>query len=545
MGKRIQKQTQIQSSSKSGKITWLAITGLMLITIIVFSSSLNNEILYGWDDGVYIEDSHVQNLSFRNIGHYFSNYYLGMYQPLAVLSFGVNYALSGDNATSYHFINLLLHLLNVFLVYILIRRISGKELTAFLVALLFAIHPMHVESVSWIATRSNLLYSVFFILALISYHKYLENRANKSHLLLTYLWFLLSLFSKSMAVTLPLILLLFDYLVDKKINWKKIIEKIPFLLLSLIFGLVAVKAASTSGHIENLQLDYTFIDRIFLVSYALLFYLFKLFFPFHLSAIYTYPDKVNGMLPWEYYASLAVLILIMIWIVRMQRNKRVFVFGSLFFVFCLSAVLPVVWSRIFITADRYTYIAYIGIFFILAKLISGFAENRSMKARKWRPFVNGLLIIYLLFFTVKSYQRNHFWKDTDSLLTHVIQQGKTKEDVAAGYFYRGSLEDSGQNFRKAFEDYSSALQYNPEYTLAYNNRGILKGRMQDFEGALQDFNKAIANKPDYAEAYYNRGIAKYQLQQLEAACRDWKQALQLGFGQAAQALKQYCRQAGF
>ncbi|MCF8344750.1 MAG: tetratricopeptide repeat protein [Bacteroidales bacterium] len=540
MGKRIEKQTKIQSSSKSGKITWLTLTGLLMITIIVFSSSLKNEILYGWDDGVYIEDNHVQNLSFKNIGHYFSNYYLGMYQPLAVLSFGINYALSGDSTTSYHFINLLLHLLNVFLVFKLIKSISNKDLTAFLVALLFAIHPMHVESASWIATRSNLLYSAFFLLALISYRKYLENPESKTQLLLTYLWFLLSLFSKSMAVTLPLILLLFDYLIDKKIIWKKIIEKIPFFLLSLIFGLIAIKAASTSGHIENLQLEYSFIDRIFLVSYALVFYIFKLFFPFHLSAIYTYPDKINGMLPWEYYASLVVVILLVVWMARMKNNRRIFIFGTLFFVSCLSVVLPVVWSRIFITADRYTYIAYIGIFFIIAKLITMLFENKSMKARKWRPFVSGLLVIYLLFFTVKSYQRNHYWKDTDTLLTHVIQHGKTKEDVAAGYFYRGSLEDSRQNFRKAFEDYSSALQYNPEYTLAYNNRGIIKGRMQDFEGALQDFKEAIANKPDYAEAYYNSGIAQYQLQHLEAACRDWQQALGLGFGQAAQPLKQYC-----
>lgn len=530
-----------KKAPQKDKTVYLAFSVLILITIIVFSNSINNEILYGWDDGVYIEDQNVRDISSESIGHYFSSYYLGMYQPLPVLAFGINYAMSGTRPASYHFINLLLHLLNVFLVFILIRKNTRRVEMSFFVALLFAIHPMHVESVSWIATRSNLLYAVFFLAALISYQNYLENPGKKKLYWFSFGWFLLACFSKSIAVTLPLILLLFDYLKNTKISWRLIIEKIPFFFVSVIFGLVAIKAASLSGHIENLQVDYNFIDRIFLVSYSLVFYLFKLSFPFHLSAIYSFPEKINGFLPWEYYASLIVILLIIFWIVRSKKYKRTLIFGFLFFVFSLSVVLPVVWSRIFITADRYTYIAYIGIFFIISKLFFDFYERKEMRFRKWRPYMTGFLVIYLLFFCVKSFNRNEDWKSTGTLLNHVIQNGRTDADVAAGYFYRGSMYDAQQEYRKAFEDYSSAIRKNPEYTLAFNNRGIIRGMMQDFEGALADFNKAIANKPDYAESYYNRGNVNYYLNRKQQACEDWRKSALLGFGQANKVLRDYCK----
>ncbi len=162
------------SAKKSDrKIRLISLTAILLFTIIIFSNSIDSEILYGWDDGEYITNEDIQNFDVKKI---FSSYYLGMYQPLAVLSLSINYNLSEANPVPYHTTNLLLHLINIALVFLLFSRFSGRVEIPIIVTFLFAIHPMHVEAVSWIATRSSGLYSVFYLASLIFYLNYLQNK---------------------------------------------------------------------------------------------------------------------------------------------------------------------------------------------------------------------------------------------------------------------------------------------------------------------------------------------------------------------------------
>jgi protein O-mannosyl-transferase len=305
----------------------LLIAIILLFTFIVYSGTLRNDFLIGWDDGEYLSNPTVSGDERINTSEIFSNFHLGMYQPLAVLSFTINFRISGDTAWPYILTNILLHLLNTLLVYQLMGRWMKSYVPAGIVALLFAIHPMHVEAVAWISTRSSGLYSLFFLSGLLVWDKYLDEGLKPKHYLLSLLFMLLALFSKSMAATFPLILFLMDYQKKRKFSFMVVTEKLPFLALSVIFGIVAIKAAGSFGHITVLEQDFSFVQRFFLIIYGVAFYVIKLLVPNNLSAIYAFPETVNGSLPaYVYMASIVpVLIAVALWF--SGKNRRGFIFG--------------------------------------------------------------------------------------------------------------------------------------------------------------------------------------------------------------------------
>lgn len=523
--------------SENQKTKYYALAAIVLFTAILFSRIVRNEILYGWDDGEYVQDESIRNM---DVKAFFSTYYLGMYQPLAVFTLALNYQAGKDNPAPYHATNLLIHLINVLLVFYLIQQLTRRLEIASIMAFLFAIHPMHVEAVSWIATRSNGLYSAFYLSALLSYVVYLEKK-KAGLLVLTFLLFVLSCFSKSMAVTLPVLLLLFDYFQNRRFDNRAILEKVPFFITSIIFGLVSIQAASQFGHIRNLVVEYNLADRVVMIIYAVVFYILRALIPMNLSAVYAYPDKTNGWLPMEYYLALIPLILLIIWVVRSRKYRREMVFGFGFFLITISVVLPLVWSRMLMLADRYTYIPYLGLFFLFAIGFLKLKVNTRLSVRRYKPVVYGLIAVYTVFLSVTSWQRTQVWKDAPTMITDVIEKNRSDVDVSIGYFFRGNIRDLSEDMQGALNDFSRAIELNPSYTMAYNNRGIIRGSLQDFEGALDDFNKAVELEPGYADAIYNRGNAHYYLEMINEACSDWNQAERLGSKQAGVIRKRYCR----
>ena len=528
---------QKQAEKGKNKVKWITLGAIIVFTLIIFSGSINNDVLYGWDDGEYLNNKSIQNMQ---VEKFFSEYYLGMYQPLAVLTLSMNYQSAGDNPIPYHSTNLLLHLINTFLVFILFYRIAGRLDTAAFVTLLFAIHPMHVEAVAWIATRSNALYSAFYLAALIFYVRYLE-KGGFLNITLTFILFVFSCFSKSMAVTLPVLLLLFDYFYYRKFNLRTILEKLPFFLVSIMFGFISINAANEYQHIKNLAVDYNIIDRLVLLMYSVVFYLVKAIAPANLSAVYAYPAKVGIALPGIYYFGVFIFAVIVLNVLVLGRSRRTVIFGLLFFLITISIVLPLFWSRMLIFADRYTYIPYLGIFFMFSRLYVKFVEAKSERIRKYQIFINTALFAYIIFLSVSSFQRIKVWKNAETVVTDVIQKDRSNVDVSIGYYFRANIRDMKKDVNGAFQDFDKAIEYNPDYTQAYNNRGILKVRMQDIQGAYDDFNKAVEIDPNYAEAFYNRGNANYYLNNFMEACSDWSQAEFLGFEQASKVKQQYCR----
>jgi tetratricopeptide (TPR) repeat protein len=512
---------------------------ILVLTSLVYMPSMKNEVLYGWDDGLYLEDAHLRNFETSSVTHFFSDFYLGMYQPLPVLSLAIDKQFYGDKASGYHFTNLFLHLLNIVLVFFFIYFLTRKINLALLVSLLFSIHPMHVEAVGWIAARGALLFTVFYLSALIFYLRYLD-KLKWQKLAITFLFFVLACFSKSMAVTLPLVLLAVDYFRDRKFTRASILEKLPFFALSIVFGIISVRAAGAFGHIENLSSSYNFIDRIFLFSYGVAFYLFKAIVPVNLSAIYSFPLKEGSALPLEYYLSILVFPALYFLVLYLKKFRKETIFGLLFFLFSISVVLPFYWSRIFIAAERYSYLTYLGLYLLIAWGIDKLYDKGHLKLRRLRPYFTAALVIYAGFYIVTTVQRGKVWKNTETLLTDVVEKPHSGSTHSYGYFYRANYFDMTMEFERALADYDQAISLNPGFILAYNNRGIVKGMNREFAGAVQDFTKAVELKPDYADAYYNRGLANYQLGNKEQACQDWIKADRLGSPNALKFIQQNC-----
>jgi len=412
-----------------------------------------------WDDEAYILDNVlIQELSLRQIGHMFTTLEVeGNYHPITLLSLAIDYAIGGGAPLPFHFTNFLLHLLNTFLCGYFMLLLTGKQRVALVGMLLMGIHPMHVESVAWISSRKDVLYAFFFLAGLISYLFYLKKKPQRRlYLSLTILFFILSLLSKSMAITFPLVLMLIDV-------WKKpapiarlIRPKIPWLLLSLAFAALTYYSQAAGAALEFVP-DRHPLNTPFIVSYSLLFYLVKSLMPLQLAAFHPYPGELTGMLPFYFYLSFLILIALsgLIWIKR-KRYPALW-WGMSFFVLNLLAVIQLVPVGQVVAAERYTYIAYVGIFFIL-----GFGVNemweQSKKLASWQRgslMVLGLTVTSLLIF--QSFQRAKVWKNGDTLWSDVIE--KYPHDFCA-YGCRGNYHIQTGNYAQALRICLNQFRHN-------------------------------------------------------------------------------------
>jgi len=529
----------VVTETKSHKfILW----GILLLTAIVYSNSIGNGFVL-WDDDVYIYyNPLIRDLSLQGIKKIFISNYTDNYTPLTYFTNAIEYKFFGLNPKAYHFFNLVFHLLNVWLVFQLISFLIKTQsasnnyslithrssLVPAFVALFFAIHPMHVESVAWATERKDVLYSFFFLLSLIYYIK----EGNKNYLL-SILFFLLSCLSKLMAVTLPLVLILIDYYKNKFqiSNFKSLIKYIPFITISIILGITAMYTSNRdSGVGIDAIPDFSFLDRIFLASYAVLFYIFKLFVPINLSAIYPFPIKENGIFPIEYYVAPIIILLIFWGIFKLKNYRKEVAFGMLFFLITISIVLQFIPNGKGVVAERYTYIPYIGFFFC-------FAHTLSKIEGKIKSYLTIILIGYAIIFSILTYQRNKVWKDTLTLFSDVIEKNPT---IALAYNQRGFARQLEQDYAGAMQDYSQAISINPNYTEAYINRGTVKHLQQDYHGAIVDYTEVIRIKPTDVDAYFNRANDRANINDMKGACEDWRMAAELGDAQATMMVQQNC-----
>jgi len=340
------------------------VCAVVIITAIAFIPSLSNGFV-DWDDPHYVTGNDaIRDLSLRNLGKIFTSSFIGCYCPLAISSYAVEYHFAGLNPFVYHLDNYLMHLMATALVFCFIYLLSRKTDIAFLSALLFGIHPLHVESVAWVAERKDLLCAIFYLLALITYLVYLKKK-KAQYYYLVFLCMMLSLFSKPMAVTLPLIFMLLDYFNDRKIDKRSVLEKIPFFAVALIFGIgnlyFQAKFGAT-GLTEGLSF------RVYFFLKAIVFYLGKIFAPLNLSAMYPYyhvtPERFSEV---KYYIMILLFLFAVVFLSR-KYSKKV-IFGSAFFIITILPVLKIVPAGEVFVADRYMYLPSIGIFFILAVFV--------------------------------------------------------------------------------------------------------------------------------------------------------------------------------
>ena len=475
------------------KKDWPYVACILLVTFLVFSPALKNDFV-NWDDDVNVTiNPNVSDLNSGSIQNIFTHSVIGGYTPLTTLSFAVENRVFGMKPGMFHFDNLLLHLLCTMLVYILMRKLGLNLFIAFVVTFLFGIHPMRVESVAWITERKDVLYSFFYLLSLISYLTFYKSKRLIFYFLALSA-FIFALLSKIQAVSLPLILLLFDYFFENKFRFRQVLDKIPFFILSLVTGLVGIYFLGHEGTLETGTV-LPFFQRIFIGTYSICVYLIKAILPYQLSAIYPSPERLSVL----YYASALIVILLGLLIYKSGKYRKDLIFGSLFFLFNVIFVLQVIGSGQAFIADRFTYIAYIGLFYLIARALN------FLYLSKWKTFVILAGLASLAVLGTFTFKRTRVWKNTVTLFTDVIR--KYPNTFIAynnlGLYYR----DQNQNL-KAIDNYGKAIALDPGGYKVYNNRGEAYFDLGKTDLALEDMNRSLKLNPDYGKALTNRGALR-------------------------------------
>jgi len=518
---------QAKTVNLFNKRSYLYIGVILLLTIIIYIPSINNDFVVNWDDGGYItEYEPVQDLSADNFKIIWSTFYKGNYHPVTTTVYALEYSLVGANPELFHIINLLFHLLNTFLVFWFISLITKRNEIAAITALFFGIHPMHVESVAWISELKDVLYSFFFLSSMIAYYFFINKKSDKTkYYIYSLILFAFSLLSKSAAVTLPVVLFLIDYFAKRKLKLNLIIEKIPFFVFALTFGIIAILSQGERDAIQDLTPMFSLAERLMIVSYSLMVYVLKLFVPLHLAAMYPYPHLINDMLPIKYFiAPFFVIILVVLVFISKKRNNFI-IFGSIFFLVTISIILQLLPVGGAIMAERYTYIPYIGLFLILGYGYVYVTDAKSGTRKKIKPIVNIILVLFILFFSYLSWERIEIWKNGEVLFTDELEKYPDLPFALnnRGYMYYKYHED----YEKALKDYSRCIEIDSTFHRALSNRGVLYFNTQKYKEAVRDFNKCLIFRPDNTDALIGRANTLSQLEEYAKAIPDYDKYIQL------------------
>ena len=540
----------------------MAVCGLLLLAVaLVFGQMVRHEFV-NFDDQSYVyENLHVQNgVTPQGLVWAFTNFCANNWHPLTWLSHMLDVQAYGLWAGGHHLTNVLLHATSVIVLFLVLRQMTGRLWPSALVAALFAIHPLHVESVAWVAERKDVLSGLFFALTLAAYLGYVRRPFSVLRYLLVVVCFALGLLSKPMLVTLPLVLLLLDYWPLGRFGATRlgalrsgllrlIVEKIPLLLLAAA-SCVATLMAQASAMVTLERLPFGYRAANALVSYVA--YLGQSLWPTGLAIFYPHPQDALSW--WTVGGCLLLLVSVSTVVVMGRRSRPYLLVGWLWYLGMLVPVIGLVQVGAQIRADRYMYLPLIGPSLALAWTTMEFAASSFV--RRWLCGTAWLLALVSL--AGLSWQQASTWRDSETLWTHALtcttrnglahnnlgvtlsgrgqvdsaiahyqQALEIKPDYAEGHYNLGNALAGRGRVDSAVAHYRQALEVKPDYAEACNNLGnALAGRGQ-IDSAITYYRKTLEIKPDYAEAHYNLGIALAGRGQIDSAIAHYQQALEI------------------
>jgi tetratricopeptide (TPR) repeat protein len=536
--------------------TWLGVGVVVLLTAFLYAPARNHQFT-NWDDDRQITANlDIRDLSPQGIGKIFSSVYLGLYQPLTTLGFAVEYRLFGLNPHVFHTVNILLHLVNVLLVFVLVRSLARNGEIALAAAALFAVHPLQVEATAWASSLSVVLCALFYLGTLIVYVAYVRSGRTRYYIGALAL-FVPALLAKTWAVTLPLVLLVIDFYLQRdywrvldaredtenigvaasrpkvlemvhawmaqlrrRFNWRIVGEKVPFLLLSFVFGCITMVARSAVTHFEGYALKWSLVQRLCIACSCCLWYVGKLIFPTDLSVLHPFPAPSNGGLPVVYYLAPVLLLGLAVAIGCAGRYRRLLAFTALFMLASLLLVVQIIPISDLMVCDRYAYIPCIGLFFLAGTL----GYRMSAWGPSWRKAVLMGTAVVLALFSGATYRRVGVWRDSLTLWNDVIDR---RQDISTAYLNRGVARANQGDHVAALVDFDKALQLDPNCEEALNSRGVSRMYLRDLPAALCDFDAAIRLSPDNSTYRVNRGLLKRDMGDPDGALCDFDAAVRL------------------
>jgi len=473
-----------RKDSSSAKIFLVAVA-LAAVTILVYRPAWHGAFI--WDDDRYVTHNSLLTAPDGLCRIWFSLDAPSQYFPLAYTVLRVERALWGLNPTGYHWLNILLHVANALLVWRILARLSIPG--SWLASAIFALHPVQVESVAWISELKNVLMGFFFLLTLLAWIEHVDATAKGRRIfyLAAVLFYLLALFAKSTACTLPAALLLILWLKKKAIGRREVLEIVPFVLLAIGIGLLAIWWEKYHQGTRVLM-SLGPIDRVLIASRAVWFYLSKIFWPSDLTFIYPrwQIDVANPLAYLWITAAVAAGLLIYYGRRFVGRSAEA---AALFFVTTLGPVVGFIMLYTFrytFVADHYQYLASIG---PIALVSAGLVRlGESMRQTRWLIAV--VSFIMLAFLSALTWRQSSSYRDLETL-------------------------------------WRTTIAKNPSCWMAYNNLGVVQFQKGDLDDAIKKYEQSLRLNPDYPEAHYNLGSALLQKGQIEEAIEHSRKALQL------------------
>jgi len=530
---------------------------LALLTLVVYLPVRNHEFVR-YDDDVYVTNNpEVQSgLSWQGIKWAFVTDHGANWHPLTWLSLMLDCRLFGVKPGPLHLVNVLFHIANTLLLFIVFNRMTKALWQSAFVAALFALHPLHVESVAWIAERKDVLSTLFWLLTMLAYMRYVE-RSSAGRYILALVFFALGLLAKPMLVTLPFVLLLLDYWpLDRFSNSRfsirnSIIEKLPFFFLSILSSVITFLVQQKSGAVfagDIVPFNVRLANAI--CSYFV--YIEKMFWPVRLAVLYPY--SIQGIPLVKVLLSATILVLITVLVLYNYRRRKYLVVGWFWYFGTLVPVIGIVQAGVQAFADRYTYVPLTGLFIICA-----FASADLLKNVPFKKYILATsATIILLACTISTTVQLIYWKDSGLLFeralavtennVHILNNygnalgamGRHEEAAKVleqavrclpdSYEIRNNYGKALQNlgkFDEAIEQYQIALKIEPTADFARYNLSVALGAKGNFEAAIEQCRIVLATRPDDAEMHTHLGILLQNQGKFDQAIESYKKALQI------------------
>jgi tetratricopeptide (TPR) repeat protein len=518
--------------AKSRVTDLLVCLGLVAVTWAVFGQTLAHDFV-NFDDHAYVYENPlvIRGLSAEGIIGAFTHTHARNWHPLTTLSHMLDCQLYGLNAGGHHLTNVILHTISVLLLFLVLKQMTGAFWQSALVAGVFAIHPLHVESVAWIAERKDVLSAVFFMLTLAAYARYARAPSAPRYLLVALL-FAFGLMSKPMLVTLPFVLLLLDYWPLGRLGGQKsevgsrlrrlITEKIMLFALSALSCIATLFAQGPSA-IDQLpflwRLNNTF------VSYVT--YIWQMLWPARLAVFYPHPNVSIPLV--GVTVGIAFLVGVSLLVIYLRRTKPYLVTGWFWYLGMLVPVIGLVQVGEQAHADRYTYLPQIGLYIMVTWTVGDLLSQSTTRVRGALIGVAAALAIVSL--GVRAFGQASYWKSSETLWNHTLTV-TGENDVAhnnLGFLFlrRGELDKAISEFQAALNIRSrnTETHYSLGAALIQNNLGNALARKQLWDEAIDHLQEAVRLRPDYADAYFNLGSVLFQQGRIDQAIAQWQKAL--------------------
>lgn len=513
------------------------ITGLILMVIVlILYWPVRGYDFIALDDHLYVvENPHIQKgITLGSLAWSLTALYAANWHPLTWLSLMADYRLFHFNAGGYHISNLILHMFNTLLLFYILRLTTGAMGRSVVVAALFAVHPLNIESVAWIAERKNLLGALFWFLTILAYVHYTKQMSRIWYVTML-IFFSLGLMAKPMLVALPVVLLFLDYWPLQRFSFGRagsrtgnaevaalLMEKIPLAILAFLSSVITFYAAKLGGAVKSVSL-FPIGGRIanVFISYSL--YLVKMVWPSDLAIFYPYPESQPI---WQVAAAVLFFLLATGFAFAKGEELRYLAVGWFWYVTTLLPVIGVIQVGFQAMANRYAYLALVGVFIIIAWGVPDLL--RSLAGRRLLlPAAAGIMILVLASSTRAQLPN---WRDSEAAFEQALKVTKSNHIAQFGM---GNVWLVRGDFRRAINCYEETLRIKPDYAEAHNNLALALMRMGRKDEAVFHFRGALGDKPHYAEAYNNLGVALADQRKFPEAEISFRRAVELQNGYTA------------